>query len=263
MHPRAILLRAAPPTMDILDAATILERFGLGGPLPPNASDLCKYLGLQEPVQSSPNLLLDLHERLSLRLLAALEPHYEVEPIGADGLGLRPKVGVAQVGVLALHGAQDTGRRFAAVFYELLQAHAIHLVSPTWTEATKNEVVEQAMGRLVGQPVVVVGLSAGANTAWELGDTLAKRILGIVAFAAAPWRCNVRLAHVPTLFVHGIDDRLFPIEHVRAFVAGQPESEVELREILGIGHAFPYRLVEGVGWPWMVEKLRSAIVVGD
>lgn len=58
-----------------------------------------------------------------------------------------------------------------------------------------------------------------------------------------------RLAHVPTLVIHGTADPLFPVEHGRALARSLPRAQV--LELAGMGHELPPRFV----WPAVVHEI--------
>ena len=58
-----------------------------------------------------------------------------------------------------------------------------------------------------------------------------------------------RLAHVPTLVVHGTADPLFPVEHGRALVQVIPSARV--LELAGMGHELPPHFV----WSTVIHEL--------
>ncbi len=71
----------------------------------------------------------------------------------------------------------------------------------------------------------------------------------LAAIVAAPSRLEaLRAVRVPTLVVHGVDDRLIPVENGRTVAASVPGSR--LLEIEGMGHQLPQR-----AWQPVVDVL--------
>lgn len=91
-----------------------------------------------------------------------------------------------------------------------------------------------------GLPLVVMGHSLGAATVLALLRTEASRFRGVVLCgtprtATVPATAEVlRSTGLPTLAVHGVDDRLAPIDPVRDWAATVPG--LELREYPDAGH---------------------------
>ncbi|GAC1569657.1 MAG: hypothetical protein NVS3B20_00540 [Polyangiales bacterium] len=242
--------------MDLLDAATALERFEFKAPPPPDAAQLCAFLGRELPLENGETLMFELHAELATRLCGSLRSRYELCDLDHNGLELKPRER-AEIGVLALHGAHDVGRSFAGVFFEMASSAAVHLISPTLGHGDDEQVICDGLRRLQGVPTFVVGLSAGGVSAWRYRDRLETQVLGAVAVAAAPWRYDDQRSAPPFLFIHGLLDRHFPAREVERFVAGRPHESLELCLVEGFAHSFPYRILARYAHPWMLRRLRE------
>jgi steroid delta-isomerase-like uncharacterized protein len=250
--------------MELLQASHALEQIGLNGPVPPGTIQLCQFLGVSVPsgTEASPGFLLALHSALSERILRSLDDRYEHAALESqrDAIGLHPRAEQPSAAIIGLHGAGDSGRRFAAVFHRIAETVPIRLVCPSsdavsWMDSDVDTVLRIAAELASdGLPVFVVGLSDGAGFAWSLRSKLESTIRGIVAFAAAPWKRASPPSRLPILFLHGTEDRLFAPRQLREYVEGLRDEHVEIKLLDGIGHAFPYELLDAHAWPWMLER---------
>lgn len=247
-------------TLDhVLALGEILEGLGLLSPWKPTALDVAEALNVA-PARSrqamQPDLLLPLHDALSRRAREALLSSYERLELPGQ-VRFLPRKGAARVSIMALHGAGDRGLRFAGVFYELLTKRPVRLACPDSQDKTWGEVDEDLVASLCegeaegGGALFLVGLSAGANLALKLRSRLASVVRGVVAVGSAPGRMKADAAGVPTLYVHGSADAVFPLAEAQDWLASGAEPRSRLVAVEGMGHSFPYRVLEREAWPWM------------
>ncbi|MFH5232328.1 alpha/beta hydrolase [Antrihabitans spumae] len=85
------------------------------------------------------------------------------------------------------------------------------------------------MGHSLGAVTAVVALAKALTTQ----PVVAVILCGTTKSIA---RADVALPGPATLLVHGVDDRLAPIDAVREWVAGSRKADVELREYADAGH---------------------------
>jgi len=109
--------------------------------------------------------------------------------------------------------------------------------------------------RIGAVPAFVIGLSEGANAAWELRDRFAGKARGMVLIGSAPWKSAPGGISIPTLFLHGVEDRVFGYEELCRFAALHRGDPIEVRGLPGMGHSFPYRILKREAWPWIQARL--------
>lgn len=88
-----------------------------------------------------------------------------------------------------------------------------------------------------GHPIFIMGHSLGAATALAAANAPAATPVDGIILCGTPQRVSdsaVSAPNLPILAVHGVDDRLAPIDAVREWVAHNPH--VELREYVDAGH---------------------------
>ncbi len=250
----------------LLDLASGVESVGIGLPWTPQgllvAEDL--HVAVLDPHGTVPGeALLQLHEAMATRLLADLD--FKVTELHGPTPGVRLEPALRAEGtIIGLHGQFDRGARFASVFAELLATRPLRVLCPDSFAMSPDELdVEPVLELLeadVTGPVWIVGLSAGAILGLRARPRLAGRVLGVVAIAGSPRLGGLDSAGVPTLYIHGTHDCVFPLAQVESEI--RQESGAELVRVEGWGHAFPYRLVAGRAWPWMEQLAATASDLG-
>jgi hypothetical protein len=247
----------------LLSLASELERLPFGGPWTPAAGHLAQELGVALPRARSslpPGWLLELHRALADRLLTALEPDYAVRERDRMVV-VQPRHEAPRGAVVGLHGASDQAESFAGVFAELLSMQPLKLLVPhipttTWTTPEGGGLAPRIDAQAEpGQPMWLVGFSAGANLALGLREWLGPQLTGAVSIAAAPSVLQRERSSVPTLHVHGTDDRYFPLADLRFEGTRGADPRAELLALPGWGHALPYRIVARHAWPWMQKHV--------
>ncbi len=156
-----------------------------------------------------------------------------------------------RVGLVFLHGrGQHSGHyhRFArALNGSGIDVWAIDHVGHGLTEGQWDETVEigdlgadavrlseLAGAALPGLPVAVMGHSLGAAAALSAMQTMDFDGLVLCGTPRSVGTAGVTAPEAPTLVVHGVDDRLAPIDIVREWVARFPR--IEMIEYPDAGH---------------------------
>lgn len=90
--------------------------------------------------------------------------------------------------------------------------------SGDWSSRHGRPILTAMLDRLADRRLVVVGLSAGSLSLSELGPELARErpnVVGLVLISGAARRAEPTA--LPTLMLHGVEDRMTPIEPARAY----------------------------------------------
>jgi pimeloyl-ACP methyl ester carboxylesterase len=246
---------------ELLRHGTILEGLGLGLPWTAEGRQLVRRFNLPEPSPFATVALADLmqlHRAVSAEARRALASKYQLTDSPSFALW-EPTGKTPTATVVALHGAHDRGLVFSGVFYEMLSARPLKLVCPTgwgvdWSASDAERVASLVRKEArVGQPLFLIGFSAGANLALQLRRELKDELRGVVAIGSAGWQARSEAVQLPTLYLHGTEDRIFPVAGVEKALADAAEPRSELVKMPGVGHALPYRSLEQWAAPWVLR----------
>lgn len=199
--------RSYPLTTLASDAATVIDRLGLGTPV---------VYGISTGGATAQLLALDHPEKVAGLVLMATSPDYNADPEKAPEEGLPPATDEWRTLVRRMATAPATGH--TELVHDYVESWRV-CVGPRmpFDEEYWHGLVERTLA-LPDNPAP----GAHQGPAIDSAPPRTERLAGV---------------RVPTLVIHGGRDALLPPEHGRALADAIPHAD--LREIPELGHMFP------------------------
>jgi enterochelin esterase-like enzyme len=176
--------------------------------------------------------------------------------------------------IVCLHGGYGQGNEYIWTWLRPAKSNGYLLLSPksigpTWSvlqppldtrsiQAMMTEVCETY--NVDRQRVYLSGLSDGGTFSYIFGLVSAELFAGIAPIAGDfhpmmdPLLRQKKGIDTPLLVVHGVHDRIFPVETARQAcqLFERIGYKVTYRELPDWGHAYPYKINEQIVLPWFV-----------
>jgi pimeloyl-ACP methyl ester carboxylesterase len=137
------------------------------------------------------------------------------------------------VSMMSTTGAPDVGQTAPSIMAQLFGGPPV---------ATRDDFIRQMLRslKIVGSPAFPgdeAAIAARAGVAYDRGfDPIGSARQGIATIATGNRTQRLRTLHVPTLIIHGLDDRMCDPSGGRATADAIPGAELQLIE--GMGHDF-------------------------
>ena len=176
--------------------------------------------------------------------------------------------------IVCLHGGYGQGNEYIWTWLRPAKSNGYLLLSPksigpTWSvlqppldtrsiQAMMTEVCETY--NVDRQRVYLSGLSDGGTFSYIFGLVSAELFAGIAPIAGDfhpmmdPLLRQKKGIDTPLLVVHGVHDKIFPVETARQAcqLFERIGYKVTYRELPDWGHAYPYKINEQIVLPWFV-----------